>query len=333
MNRERQARRASREASAWLARLESEGASEGDRKAHARWLEQSAVNREEYEGARRIWSLAGRMSDPALVEPTQREEWANPRSPWRGIRVGSERSPAIWAVAAALILTFGLGIYLLVASAGDHLYQTAVGEKREIVLPDGSSVTLNTNSRLRVPKWIDSRRLALERGEAFFSVAHQPDRAFIVEAAGGAVRALGTKFNIRIDSARATVAIVEGRVEVSLPARSDVGTQRAILVAGEDAVYGSDGSFTKPEKHGIERLVAWRTGKFVFEGATLEEVVREVSRYWDGKVIIADAELKELRITGTFATNRIPELLQTLEKAAPIRVVTRDDNEVQLVAR
>jgi transmembrane sensor len=329
MNRQRQSKRAAAEASAWLARLDSGEATDDERREHEQWLAASSENRDEYAAVQAIFERTRWVADRELLALA--EESPAPASWWNIFQPMTANRRAVWAGALATVACMALGVSWFVTHPSVQQFSTAVGETRMITLADGSTVTLNTDSVLRVPKWDQTRQVELQQGEAFFAIQRDPRLPFVVAAGGGAVRVLGTQFNIRLDEGRTTVTIVEGRVELSVPAQADAGSTQRVLVAGEAADFGG-GKVLEQERPRVAQLTAWRTGKIVFDGARLEDVVREVNRYSKNKVTIADAAIKEERISATFATDRIPDLLQTLETAAPIRVITQDD-AILIVAR
>lgn len=319
-----QARRAASEAAAWLARLDSGQATQEDRRAHRLWLDESPLHREEYAAAQKLFVQAAYLRGLSQLQPA-----AAVGASRKSI---AYRSAVASLAAAAALCAVVLWNYAFVGPVEAQFFSTAVGERREVTLGDGSVVTLNTDSRLRVPEWQSARTVVLERGEAFFAVARDEKRPFIAQGGGGSVRVLGTKFNVRLDGAHASVAVLEGRVELSLSAPAQPDTGQRVLAAGDSATYGTDGTWLRAQRLDTARIMAWRTGKFLFDATPLEEVVREVNRYSQNPVMIADSALADLRISGTFPTDRIPDLLQMLEQALPVHVVTRGDT-ILLVAR
>lgn len=323
MNGQFAARRAAEQAAAWVARVDAGPLDDEERRDHERWLAASPLHREEYEAARQIFSRAAQLKSSALMEALTIDV-----APERSVT--SRRTAIAWIAAAAALGAVVVGSYTFVRPE-PKVFSTAIGERRDVRLEDGSVVTLNTDSRIRVPGWRKTRSVELEQGEAFFSVAHDAGRPFVVQAGGGTVRVLGTKFNVRLDPMHTTLAVVEGRVELSWAARGgDIA--RYVFAAGEGTIYGHDTTLLSAQQLQLDRITAWRSGKFMFSGTTLDEVVREINRYSSNKVMIADPGLAGLRISGTFPTDRIPDLLQMLEKAAPVHVVTRSDT-ILLVAR
>ncbi|HEX6398731.1 MAG TPA: FecR domain-containing protein, partial [Steroidobacteraceae bacterium] len=158
----------------------------------------------------------------------------------------------------------GVG-YFLTGRPVHEEYRTAVGEQRSITLADHSMVNLNTDTALDVTLSKNLRRVDLHHGEAFFSVAHDPSRAFEVWAAGGKVRAVGTQFGVAIDRDDVTVSVLEGIVVVQ-----PLATGAAPRVAANQSVrYRSGGTIGTVGVADVNRINGWREGKLVFERVPL----------------------------------------------------------------
>jgi transmembrane sensor len=183
---------------------------------------------------------------------------------------------------------------------------TQVGERSFLVLADGSKVTLNTASSVRADYSGGERRLTLLRGEAFFDVAKDPNRPFVVTAGSRRVIAVGTAFNVRLQDRSVRVTLVEGKVRVmrSRPADNGVDAQdptgsAVTLVAGSALVTEADGP-DRVERLDANRATSWRNGKLVFEGERLEDVVAEMNRYSRETLVIAGPTLKDRKVSGVF---------------------------------
>lgn len=318
------------EASRWLARLTADYVTDEDRAAFAQWIDASPLHREEYEEVSATWLQIGEIHFDTSDERT---DWRDRIAGiWEGLTLEPVRAWAGAAAAAAVIAAVSLYVVLMPSSPDS--YRTAVGQRLDVVLPDSSEVTLNTDSKLRIDYSSAARRVALTRGEALFSVERDLDRPFIVTAAGGEVRALGTAFNVRIGEGSASVAVVSGRVAVTVPIENTDGSEVLLteLSQGNDAVFGPGRGIVKSDSADIDRITAWLEGKFIFRNTPLDEVVAEINRYVRYDISLADPALSELRITGVFPTDRIPDLLFNLQKAAPVRVKRTDSGAFVIVS-
>ena len=167
-------------------------------------------------------------------------------------------------------------------------------------------------------------------GEAFFDVAHDAGRPFVVAVGDSEVRVLGTKFDVREREGQVVVAVAEGRVEVSpasleedvmIPERRD----GVVLTRGQAAtrVKGEDEADVIVARINPDRAGAWRTGRFSYRDAMLSDVVGDANRYFDGEIRFESEALKELRITTGFTVEQIESMLAGLPDALPVEIEKR----------
>jgi transmembrane sensor len=198
------------------------------------------------------------------------------------------------AAALAGMLTFTL-------STSREAFSTAIGEVRRIPLDDGSTATVNTASRITVAMEPERREIQLEDGEAWFEVARDAARPFLVEAGDVRVRAVGTAFSVRRTAAGVDVLVTEGIVEIwraSSP-RDPVrvrGGQRAFVTEEASAIRAVAAA---PE---IERALAWRSGELALNGEPLSYAVEELNRYNRQKIVVMDPVIGRTPIVGYFRT-------------------------------
>ena len=214
------------------------------------------------------------------------------------------------------------------------VYRTERGEQIDIQLADGSTLSLNTLSEARIHFETGLRTVYLTYGEAHFDVASDPQRPFVVQAGQGHVRAVGTAFNVRLrDEQVVEVLVSEGVVEVVAEAATEPVSSdepetapTVMLEQGGSAIYTT--SITHSEalpNTKVEQRLAWRRGKWLFEGETLAEVLDEVSRYTDREIVIADPELSGLRIGGYFDIGDVDGLMKALELGFGVETVYRGE--------
>lgn len=203
------------------------------------------------------------------------------------------------AIAASLALGIaGWSFY----PRGD-LYRTALGQTQVVTLADGSVMTLNTDTKVRV-RFSDAERLIeLDHGEALFDVAHNKLRPFIVAADGASVKAVGTSFTVKkLADQPLAVMVAQGTVELTR-----VSLASPVRVSANNVVTVSDKSVapkpTKISREEVDRAIAWRAGRIAFEGESLSEASAEFARYSDVKIIIDDPSVGREEITGLFASN------------------------------
>jgi len=185
---------------------------------------------------------------------------------------------------------------------GGTPYDTAVGEVRRVPLADGSIASINTASSLHVSMDNDRRHVVLERGEAWFQVAHDGSRPFVVEAGPIEVRAVGTAFAMRRRTNGVEVLVTEGVIEARMGGSGPGSTVR--VAAGEEVFLSADGKSRAPAKkpQDIERALAWRHGELALEGQTLGEAAAEIIRYNVAQISV-DPALADRPLVGYFRTN------------------------------
>ena len=185
------------------------------------------------------------------------------------------------------------------------LYSSGVGQTKKIVLPDGSLMTLNTQSEVRAHYTRHSREIRLTKGEVLFNVAHDATRDFVVRIGSWMVFAVGTAFNIRrLTATSLDVTVTEGIVEM-LPSGSEPTQARQKLTALHEARAEDDGGLDVHEVSDTElqRRLAWRSGLIVFDGETLRQALTEINRYSTRPIMVTDPELADRRIVGVFPTS------------------------------
>lgn len=331
------------EAAHWMVLLDSGAATVADREAFAAWLARGPGQAAAFRGARQTWSGLAAMRQKEefsglLGAPTLRERAvAALRALPGGVRRGT---PARAALAFAAMLLVGLLLLPLLQSAPFNrlqIHETGVAEIRDVALSDGSVVTLGARSRMRVDFSPRQRRVALETGEAFFSVARDPARPFLVTAGDAVARVVGTKFDVHQGPQGVRIAVLEGVVEV-VRADGDIAApfvtapQKHVLGAGEGILAARGARFEKAAAGVVVTPGDWRQGRLVYNGATLIEVVADINRYHAEQVRIADVDLGRLRVTTSFRIDQIDRMLETLAIALPVQVVRRPGGEIVLLA-
>lgn len=273
------------EAAAWLARLRGPRRTEATERGLRAWLATDPAHAAAFSRATEVWDLiggAGAQLDRSLGSR----------------RTGMARWPMAMAAGLALVACLIGGGVLF---TGGPAYRTQVGEQQSVILSDGTRLTLNTDSRVRVRYSAGLRRVELDQGEAMFEVAKNPARPFVVVAAGDEVRALGTVFVVRRDQARLAVTLVEGRVSVSEPGKAGRRVL-AVLTPGQRlTVRPEAGSGIDHPR--IEAVTAWRRGQVMFDDVSLLDAAEELNRYGGRRIVVGDPSLGAMKISGVFSTS------------------------------
>lgn len=254
-------------------------------------------------------------SEPAAADTSGAD--ANENAPVSGCtaadtpRGWKSSSWLIGIAAAASILALALswpGIIRGIGLADQHQTQTA--EQRIIPLADGSVVHLNTQSSVRVAFSEETRDLYLEHGQATFDVAHDAARPFRVHVKHAVVQAIGTQFDVNLQTDHADVAVIEGRVKVSADKAAGPATD---VSAGKAIRIAADGSMSSPVDIKTAEVAAWRSRRLIFRNSTLVQITAEFNRYNKmPKIRVEGAALQAKRYSGMFDANDPESLLQYL---------------------
>ncbi|MFZ5685696.1 MAG: FecR family protein [Pseudomonadota bacterium] len=283
--------RAQEEAAEWLARLGNHSISTKTVREFRDWRDDPA-NDAAYEEAEAFWEASGRQAaDPEIMRMTQDALLRGRRRPgWRAWLRGPRLAGALTLASLA-----AAGGTVVVLQQLTPTYATRDIEQKVVRLEDGSRVHLNIDSQVRVAFRDGERRITLTRGEAFFDVAHDAARPFIVEADGARVRALGTKFDVRRLDGDVRVTLLQGAVQVS----PEGGQQSVVLAPNQEAVVTRSGAIRKVASDAA-RTTSWTTGRLVFRETPLAAAVAEVNRYADRKVELVGPGLAARPVSGFF---------------------------------
>ena len=190
------------------------------------------------------------------------------------------------------------------------------GGEYQVVLADGTKVWLNSASRLIYPQsFMGKERRVVLSGEAFFDVAHDAERPFIVETSRMNVKVLGTRFNVNDydDNEEVSTTLVNGSVEIVS------GDQQAFrLVPGEQA-YGKENELEKREVN-VRLYTSWIDGKFLFNNTELEEIAKQISRWYDVEIFFSSESVKKVRFTGAIVKFKpLEDLVRMIESTSQVR--------------
>lgn len=310
-----------KEAIAWFVRISSGDTTESDQRAFNAWIERDPAHRAAYAEAEALWADLGKIH-----APRRGPDWQPPVpgmiAPPGSLRRGGHRIQWSAAVGACIALIGLIGMWSM-GGGYDELradHKTGVGEIRQVTLQDGSVIHLNTRTALGVDFTDTCRCLTLYRGEAFFAVANDQTRPFLVKAGTGATRAVGTAFNVRDRDQAVTVGVTEGRVLVLREEGGQSATGNMRLSAGESARYVAGGEIRKYNAD-VTALTAWRQGKLVFVDRALREVVAELDRYRPGSIIFLDSAISDKRFTGVINLHDTDHALTAIERTLQVDVV------------
>ncbi len=308
------------QALAWFGRREG-GLTPQEEGEFQAWLEADPRHAEHYGQLDEIWTLSFALKERVAAPSAVDYPLAPRRSAFR-------RGWIPTALAAAA--TIAIGLYLWRRpdpSFVRYAIVTEVGGIKKLELPDGSVVRLNSDTAVAVELTKSERRIALERGEAHFTVAKDPSRPFVVTAAGVSVRAVGTAFNVSLKSASLEVFVNEGKVKVEEKSRASSTTMPSVdlspvLEAGHKIVVDlKPVPITQPMATVVpvappeaERTLAWQAKMLEFDDRPLREIIAEFNRYNQHQLVLLDEALARRTFGGTFRADDYAVLVELLER-------------------
>jgi transmembrane sensor len=292
-------------ATAWWVRRDAGPLARGEERAFAAWLAADAANAAAFD------EIVALLGEVRALRPR-----AAARAPRR-----RRRAFAATLLAASLAGVAAFDQLALILRAD---MRTGVGETRMIRLDDGSRVTLAGRSAIAVDYREQRRGITLLEGEAFFEAAPDAARPFVVTAAGASVTALGTAFDIALDSAGTRVSVAEHAVTV------DSGGRAVRVDEGRQSVFAEGAPAGAPHPVETADITAWRRGRLIFVDRPLGEVVDILARYHRGYILVASDALRRLRVTGVFDAKDPIGALRAIEASLDLDAIHLTDYLVLL---
>ena len=279
----------------------------------------------------------GRQTDSPLAKIEQKSAKVVPlhlttvpnKSDQSGHRCWYKQTPARIAACIVLFTTLSLPAYFLFRETRNkpltvtHTVEALKGKKENIVLPDGSKLTLNSGSTAHFPDHFDeSERLIEISGEAFIEVAKDSLSPFRVKTGVITTEALGTSFNVHYEDERLEISLVEGKVKVSL--QNGLEKHHIILTPGEQASLENENYLTK-NRFNVEKIIAWKDGVIFFEGAGQEEIIERLERWYGVEITVQGHTSKQWNFTGKFKGKTLEYVLRSLSYTINFRYEVEKD--------
>ena len=318
----------------WRVRQDRGDLSEAEQNEFDAWLAAAPRNAAEYEKAQRSWDVFDAAGDDKHLRALRHS----------ALKVRPEKRRRAWpqlAAGFALLVAGGALVWVLLETASPSLsrlgapdYITARGERLNLTLPDGTAVTMNTETAIDVVYERDRRFVQLTGGQAFFDVARDRDRPFVVQAGERTITALGTAFEVRLLDGRFKVLLVEGTIAVEDAAgAAAAGSARApepvVMTSGQE--LAAEGTVARVDKANVQRELRWRDGFIEFQDETLADAVAEFNRYSPSMMVIDDERVAALRVTGVFRTDRADHFMDAMSELLPVAMDNRSSGQVYLV--
>jgi transmembrane sensor len=315
------------------------------------WLAASEAHRAAFDSIQSTWRAVDRSATENVAWPSDAElasdayDGSVSVSDWR-TRVANKRTGrrVSWLMVGLAASVAAVAIALAVlpvmrsmqpAPPVVTVVETVAGERRDVLLGDGSVITAGPRSMLWATLGEKSREVTLERGEAFFRVAKDPARPFTVKAGATTVVAVGTAFNVRRGGERVVVSVSEGTVNVD--ARDTAAQSRVIRTArlsiGQQLSIDASDNSASIQTVDANGIAGWRDGLLRYRNEPLRSVIADLTRYSARYIVIANPQVAELRVTGTVFADDVDSWLQSLESALPVRVVWEQNGAARLESR
>ena len=338
--RDRSADAIAEEAADWVVRLGSNDASAEERLEFVAWLKCSPLHLSAYLGVERTWAALGKVDmsrridvTALLAEPDSNVVQLGGR--FSRSRVPTRRRTMMRALAAcALLACAGLIWFQLQLT---NRYTTGIGEQRTLRLSDGSTIVLNTDTAVRVSFTDAVREVRLLRGEALFNVAKNRSRPFWVRSHDVIARAVGTSFVVRSKPSETVVTVIEGEVAVADYAQIKVAAPTIVpdpavhVTAGTRADVSGGNKVRTVRVANPAAVTSWRSGRLIFDGEPLAEVVAEFNRYNQVQLVLETSQLSQERISGVFDADQPLALARFLERTGMIEPIEATGSSIALV--
>lgn len=290
------------------------------------WIDADPAHADAFARVSATWDeLSGLAVAPEIVTLRQAalaDARVTARARWR-------RKPSLRALAAAaaVMILVGAGVWAGVFRPTDT-YVTGTAERRTVALADNTQVDIDAQSTVNVDFSPERRVVHLKKGRAYFQVAKDPGRPFIVEAGGRQVVATGTAFDVEVTGEGMRVTLVEGQVVVR-----DKAEQSAPLVPGEQLVATAVQRKPSVKKADVNTTTSWRQGRLIFDNEPLADALAQVQRYSRVRIVMDDASLQNLRVSGIFNAGDVPAFVGALKNYFPVEVVDAGAGEIRLSHR
>lgn len=317
----------------WFNIRQADEVTAADEAMFAAWLAREPENYRAYKKLERQWLIMGSVSEDPRILETRKQDRYGFHGPSRWRRLAAIAAILIFMVTSVWTAHDSGLLDGVIGHPGQttQIVRSEVGQRIVMTLSEGSVVTLDTNSELHILEMEKKRSLQLVKGRAFFDVAKDPSRPFIVRAGNKTVEAIGTSFSVRMNEDEVAIVLLEGKVHVEQEGFLVRATRQADLTDGHELVVGE-----KPQweirKIDAPRETSWLTGRLTFLDEPLAKAVKEMNRYSERKLVFEGDVVPSQRIVGVFETGDVDAFVRAIELNGLAKVISQSDKEIILAA-
>jgi len=307
-----------KQASTWIEQRDRAGWTAQEQSQLDTWLNDSLAHRIAFWRLEAAWGRTERLAALRPAELRRASTPATDRSP---------RNTLKFAAGLGAFAVIGASAAFYLSAPSYQIYATTFGGREVLTLRDGSVIELNASTVIRLSDTTKERRVALEKGEAFFNIQHDAAHPFVVTVGNHRITDLGTQFSVRSEPGTVRVALMEGRAEID---SIDGGkAHHVVLTPGEIAIATAESvSVSKKPIRTLTDALGWRKGQLIFYHTALADAVAEFNRYNSRQLVIADPQIARLVVNGSFPTNGVEAFTQAAQQVFGIRVKHRGDDIV-----
>jgi transmembrane sensor len=324
------------QAAKWMACITDPDASASEFRDWQEWLNASPAHAAAYQEIESIWALTGHAEQRGVEAPESAAPESAPLPQFSQSRRVRRRRALVFASAAcAAALAIGISLWLVPEKHDKYVFETATAEQRSVRLADGSHLVVGAETKVSVDLTATRRSVTLDHSMAYFKVAPDKSRPFVVASEGYSARAVGTAFSVDVQPGRMFVLVTEGVVQVG---RLTEGGQPAgnpssrLVHAGQRASLDAAGVSCLRVPSSFGAIPAWINGRLEYLHEELSFVIADVNRYSQRKIVLNDAEIGHRLYTGTVLLEHVDEWVATLPGSFPVRLDTANADRFVLYA-
>ena len=301
----------------WLIRLYSDDITAEEQNDFKSWLTMSSANPPAYRATEKIWRGLGELQESNILQPTKKHV----RSRYLDIL-----KPV--AIAACLVLVLFTSLFFQNNNPVLGNFSTTSGQIKDVVLADGSVISLAANSKITTSYSSDKREINLLSGQAYFDITKNTERPMTVTIADTVVHVTGTEFNINKNPQEIRISVTEGTVIIGDKSPQKPTGSFVKLSMNDQLVTDLNGHILKKTNFDINEVISWRTGRLVYIDEKLINVIAEVNRYREIPIKIINPELNDIKISASFNAYKSNQMLEGLALSYPVTINENDHSVI-----